>query len=120
MAPTWIGSLPVAGRDACVPLPFDGDRHLRERRHVRTGPGAGDAEVGIGGDVDAERGLDAGTGGIEDAFVDHLPCPVKAFLAGLEHEHDVAGQRIAVAVEEFEGTDEPGRVQVVTASVHPP
>ena len=70
--------------------------------------------------MDAERGLDAGTGGVEDAFVDHLPGPVIAFFAGLEHEHDIAGQGVAVAVEEFEGADESGGVQVVAAGVHPP
>ena len=49
-----------------------------------------------------------------------FPGPVIALFAGLEHEHDVSGQGVPVTMEEFEGTDQSGRVQVVTAGVHPP
>src|SRR5699024_7518661 len=80
----------------------------------------GDSHLGIGGHVQAVGGLDAGSGGVEDAFVDHLPGPVIAFLPRLEHEYDVAGQVLADSVEQPEGADEAGRVQVVAAGVHLP
>src|SRR5699024_430541 len=63
---------------------------------------------------------DAGSGGVEDAFVDHLPGPVIAFLPRSEHEYDVAGQVLADSVEQREGADEAGSVQVVAAGVHLP
>ena len=51
-------------------------------------------------------------------FVEHPSCSVPAFLAGLEHEDDVALESVAVRGKEPGCSDEHRGVQVVTTCVH--
>jgi len=69
-------------------------------------------------DVQAVRRVDGPTGGVENALGDHVTGTVPAFLARLEHEHDVPGEIRAPRREQLCRADEPRGVQVVSARVH--
>ncbi len=62
--------------------------------------------------------LHAAAGSVQDTLADHVAGAVEAFLARLEHQHDVAGQLVAAFGEQGRGAGEHGRVQVVAAGVH--
>jgi hypothetical protein len=98
---------------------LDADREGARRRHQRARPGDELAlRVARGGDVQAVGGVDVLARRRQDAFVDHVAGTVPALFAGLEHEHDVAGQVGLARGEEPGGADQPRGVQVVTAGVH--
>lgn len=98
------------------------DRHLQDvrRRHHRPRTG-GDPAAGqpVGRDVQGEGGVDAPARRVQDALLDHRAGAVVALLTRLEHEDDIAVQRLAPVREQGRGADEPGRVQIVSAAVHP-
>src|ERR671927_286621 len=47
-----------------------------------------------------------GAGGVQHPLLDHVARPVEPLLAGLEHEHDVAGQLLAPGGEQARGARE--------------
>jgi hypothetical protein len=57
-------------------------------------------------------------GRVQHAFADHVAGAVEAFLAGLEHQDDVARQAVPVLRQQRGGAGEHGRVEVVAAGVH--
>src|SRR3546814_1831469 len=59
-----------------------------------------------------------GRGIVEQAVLDHEACAVMPFLAGLEHEHDRAGQRLLARAQGAGGADQHRAVRIVPASVH--
>ena len=62
--------------------------------------------------------VDAPSGGGQDTLGEHVARAVEALLAGLEHEHDVAGEVVAVGAEQPCGPGQRRGVQVVPAGVH--
>ena len=96
----------------------DRDVEAGEGSHVRAGPRVRVPLRLVGGHVHAVRTDDGDPCCVEDALVEHLPGPVPALLARLEHEDDVAGQVGPVRVEEVGRADEAGDVEVVPARVH--
>ena len=68
--------------------------------------------------VHAVGGVHTPAGGIQHAFADHVAGAVEAFLAGLEHQDDVAGQLVPAFGQEGGGSCQHGGVQVVAAGVH--
>src|SRR5699024_6809599 len=94
---------------------LDGERG--RTRGDRAGPGeegaarAGPHMGGVGGDRAFARH-------VEYAFLQHERSSAETFFSGLEHEHDIACEIVAVCVQQVGGPHEPGRVQVVAAGVH--
>jgi len=68
--------------------------------------------------MQAVREIRLAPGRGQHALADHVPRTVEALLAGLEHEHHVTGQFCLARGQQFRGTDQTGRVQIVTAGVH--
>ena len=68
--------------------------------------------------VHAVGGVHPAAGGIQHAFADHVARAVEAFLARLEHQHDIAGQLVPAFGEERGRAGEHGGVEVVAAGVH--
>ena len=68
--------------------------------------------------MQAVRRVGAAPRGVEHALVDHHPGAVPALLAGLEHQHDVTLEVVAVLGQQAGAPDERGGVQVVPAGVH--
>ena len=107
-------------RGGAVPAAaVEGDEQpVAGRQH---GPGPGH-DVTLRGqarhDVQRVRGVGAAPGGVQHALLDHPSGPVEALLAGLEHEHDVAGEGGAPGVQQVGGADQRRHVQVVPAGVH--
>ena len=66
----------------------------------------------------AVGGVDAPARRLQHPLAEHHPRAVEALLAGLEHEHDVALEPVAVACEQPGRPDQRRRVQVVPAGVH--
>ena len=66
----------------------------------------------------AEGGVDAPARRLQHPLAEHHARAVEALLAGLEHEHDVALEPVAVPGEQPGRPDERRRVQVVPAGVH--
>ena len=65
------------------------------------------------------RGIDPTTGSIEHALLDHERCTAGALFAGLEHEHDIARERLAALVQQARSAQQHRNMQVVAAGVHP-
>lgn len=57
---------------------------------------------------------------VEQPLLQHVPGPVVALLAGLEHEDDLAGEVVGPIGEQAGGGRQHRRVGVVTAGVHRP
>lgn len=68
--------------------------------------------------MEGEGGRHRHPGRVQDAVVEHALSALPAFLARLEHEYDVPGKPRGVVGEHLGGTDEHGRVQVVSAGMH--
>ncbi len=106
-------------RRAVTALAADHDREVAAGRHHRAGP-AEELGVGIhrGEDVHAVRRVGAPSRRVEHALLDHHAGAVPALLAGLEHQHHVAAQVVAVLGEQPGAADQARGVQVVPAGVH--
>jgi amidase len=68
--------------------------------------------------VDREGAGDVGPGDVEQSLVEHVARAVMAFLTGLEHEDDLAGELAATLLQDARCADQHRRVRVVTAGVH--
>ena len=97
--------------------PVHGDAQDVGRGHVGARPVLEGAPL-TGVHVEAVGGDDARARGVEHPLLDHRQRAARVLLARLEHEHDVAGQRVPVGAEDPCGPDQPGGVQVVPAGVH--
>ena len=64
------------------------------------------------------RRVDPPAGHVQEALGHHRLGPTGTFLAGLEHEDDVAGQVFASRRQDVGGADEGRDVEVVPAGVH--
>ena len=82
----------------------------------RAAPGGDHAGRVTSAHVQAKRGV--GLALLEEPFLDHHLGAVIALLAGLEHEHDAAGQGGPPRGQHARGADQHGDVRVVTAGVH--
>jgi hypothetical protein len=70
--------------------------------------------------VQRERLLHRTTARLEHALLQHVPRAVLTLLTRLEHEHDLAGQRLPPRVQHAGSGHEHRRVGVVAARVHRP
>ena len=68
--------------------------------------------------VHAVGGVRAAARGVQDALADHVARAVVAFLAGLEHQHDVAGQLPAAFGQQGGGPGQHRGVEIMAAGVH--
>jgi 2-dehydropantoate 2-reductase len=65
-----------------------------------------------------ESGVHPSPACIEHALLDHVRCAVLSLLSGLEHEHDITGELVALCAQHSGSADEHRRVQVMSARVH--
>jgi hypothetical protein len=68
--------------------------------------------------VQGVRRSRCGPGSVQQALTQHVRRSVVALLAGLEHEHDVPGEPVAMGGQQPRRPDQHRRVQVMTAGVH--
>ena len=97
----------------------DGDAQDVRCRHQRSGPGRHHpAAEHRRRDVQREGGVDPAPCGVEYSGLDHVPGTVVAFFPGLEHEHDVTGERCTVGAQQSGSADQHRGVQVVATRMH--
>ncbi len=97
---------------------LDGDVHLVRRGHGGTRSVVDGPRGEPGAHVDGKGAGRALTRGGQQALVEHELGAPTAFLAGLEHEHDVAVEVGPTVAQDLGRTRQHRRVQVVAARVH--
>lgn len=68
--------------------------------------------------VQGVGGVDPASRSLQDAFVDHSLSASFAFLAGLKHEDDLAGELIDPLAQLTDCPNQTGHVAIVATSVH--
>ena len=79
------------------------------------GPPADHPMRRVGHDVEGKGGVG---GGFQQAIIQHEARAVVAFLAGLEHEQDLAGELVAAGTEQFRCARQHRHMAVMPAGMH--